>query len=233
MNRTYRLGLLSLSMLMLAAPLAWAHKPIFPGGRSCDQASAIAVEDITVSQVAYTELTEACPQLWLAFEATANQDLYLQIALPQIERFKNLRPAVAVLGPGLPSIDVPFSVPEGYGGYIFTTDDVTDPVAFHEPFTGTDSWILKEVNQALPNTGQYYIVAYIPSGQFGKIWVAFGKAEQFGLGDIFSLPETIKTVRTFHEVSGPGGICPFAGFGTLALSLGLVPLLLCACSRRR
>lgn len=232
-NRTYRLGLLPLFILILAAPLAWAHNPIFPDGRGCDQAGAIAVEDVSVSQVAYTELTEACPQLWLTFDATANQDLYLQIALPQIERFKDLRPAVAVLGPGLPSVDVPFAVPEGYGGYVFTTDDVAEPTAFHEPFTGTDDWILKELNQTLPAAGQHYLVAYIPGGKIGKIWVAFGKAEQFGLDDFLNFGSIVAQTRAFHEVGGPGGICPFVGFGALAVGLGLVPLLLCARSRHR
>ena len=226
MKRTGRFGLLPLSMLMLAAPLAWAHKPIFPDGRGCDRADAIAVDDVTVSQVAYTEMTQDCPQLWLTFDLPASQDLYLQIALPQIERFKDLRPAVAVLGPDLPELaGLPFPVPAGYGGYVFATDDVTTPTSFHEPFTGTDSWILKELTQPLPTGGPYYIVAYIPSGQFGKMWVAFGTREQFGLGDIFALPGTIRVVRAFHEVSGPGGICSLAGFGTLALVLGLVPLL--------
>ena len=82
--------LLSLSLLFVVAGQARAHKPIFPDGRGCDQADAIAIEDVSVSQVAYTELTQTCPQLWLSFDAVAGQDLYLQIALPQIERFKDL-----------------------------------------------------------------------------------------------------------------------------------------------
>lgn len=222
-----------LCLLLVAAVPAWAHKPIFPDGAGCTRDDAIVVEDVTISQVAYTEITDGCPQLWLTFEAEAGQELYLQIALPQIERYADLRPAVAVLGPGLPTVDVPFDVPEGYGGYVFTTDDVTEPESFHEPFTGTDSWILRERTQDLPEAGQYYIVAYVPSGETGKIWVAFGRQEQFGLGDIVSLPGTIATVREFHEVSGTGGLlCPLLGFGGLTV-VGAAPVVIARRRRRR
>jgi hypothetical protein len=225
MKAAYRFGVLSLTLLALAAPSAQAHKPIFPDGTGCDQTGALPVEDITVSQVAYTELTEAYPQLWLTFDADAGQELYLQIALPQIERYADLRPTVAVLGPGLPEVTgLPFAMPSGYGAYVFPTDDVIEPTPFHEPFTGTDDWILKELTQPLPNAGQYYIVAYLPSGQVGKIWVAFGTKEQFGLGDFLNFGDIVAQTRTFHEVSGPGGICPIAGL--LSLSLCLSPLLL-------
>jgi hypothetical protein len=217
--------MLSLSILVLIVQAAQAHKPIFPDGTGCDQAGALPVDDVTVSQVAYTELTEACPQLWLTFDATAGQELYLQIALPQIDRYADLRPTVAVLGPGLPEVaGLPFAVPAGYGAYVFPTDDVFEPEPFHEPFTGTDDWILKELTHTLPSAGQYYIVAYLPSGQVGKIWVAFGTKEQFGLGDFLNFGDIVARTRAFHEVSGPGGICPIAGL--LSLGLCLSPLLL-------
>jgi hypothetical protein len=223
MNVAARIGMLSLSILALASSAALAHKPIFPDGTGCDQAGAIAVEDVTVSQVAYTELTEACPQLWLSFDAVASQELYLQIALPQIERFKDHRPTVAILGPGLPEVaNLPFALPDGYGAYVYTTDDVTTPTAFHEPFTGTDDWILKETTLPLPNAGQYYLVAYLPACQFGKIWVAFGTKEQFGLEDFLNFGDIVNQTRAFHEVSGPGGICPLASL--FALGLCLSPL---------
>jgi hypothetical protein len=233
MKIEHKPALLVLSCLLIQAPVAWAHKPIFPDGRGCDQADAITVADVSVSQVAYTELAETCPQLWLTFDAVAGQNLYLQIALPQIERFKDLRPAVAVLGPGLPAVDVPFPVPSGYGGLVFTTDDVAEPKAFHEPFTGTDSWILKELNQTLLAAGRHYIVAYIPSGEFGKIWVAFGKAEQFGLGDLLNFGNIVAKVRAFHEVSPRGGLCPVIGFLPLVMAVALLPLMLRSRSWRR
>ena len=124
-------------------------------------------------------------------------------------------------------------MPEGYGGYIVSTDDITMPKAFHEPFTGTDDWILKELTQTLPSDGQYYLVEYIPSGQFGKVWVAFGTEEKFGLAELLNFGQIVSTTRDYHEVSGPGGICPLAGFGTLLLSLGLVPLLMNSRGRHR
>jgi hypothetical protein len=100
-------------------------------------------------------------------------------------------------------VDVPFAVPEGYGGWVFLSDD-TAPTEFHEPFTGTNSWILLEENLVLPTAGKYYVVAFDPAGSPGKLWVAVGESEAFGLSDIISLPATIKEVRKFHEISTGG-----------------------------
>ncbi len=49
-------------------------------------------------------------------------------------------------------------------------------------------------------------MAYVPSGQTGKLWVAIGRREEFSLEDILGLPATIAQVREFHEVGDAGGI---------------------------
>jgi hypothetical protein len=61
-------------------------------------------------------------------------------------------------------------------------------------------------------------VAYVPSGEVGKLWIAPGEEEEFGLDDIVSLPATIETVRQFHEVGHipvPCGL-PILAAGLLA-----------------
>jgi len=204
------------------ASTAWAHKPIFSDGSADDADSAIAIDDVTISQVVYHEITEGATQVWLTFEGQANYVLTVQLGVPFIERLADFRPAVAVVGRYLTEADLPVDVPAGMGTAIWTTDDVAEPEFFHEPFTGTDSWILGEFQLALPATGRYYVVAYVPGGETGKLWVAVGEREQFGVEDILSLPAVIARVREFHEVPVEREPCMVAmvavcGVGVVAL----------------
>jgi hypothetical protein len=77
-----------------------------------------------------------------------------------------------------------------------------EPLFFHEPVTGTDSWILIETTVRLPATGRYYVVAYpddaTPPGD--KLWMAIGTKERFGLADLLNLGKIKRFVRSFHEV---------------------------------
>ncbi|HUW83695.1 MAG TPA: hypothetical protein VMZ31_12965 [Phycisphaerae bacterium] len=187
-------------LVLIGASTAWAHKPIFSDGSADDADSAIQIDDVTISQVTYHEVTEGATQVWLTFEGQANYVLTVQLGVPFIERLADFRPAVVVVGRYLTEADLPLEVPPGMGAAVWTTDDVAEPEFFHEPFTGTDSWILGEFQLALPATGRYYVAAYVPSGETGKLWVAVGEREQFGLEDILSLPAVIARVREFHEV---------------------------------
>jgi hypothetical protein len=189
-----------LCFLLEAAPDATAHRLVPDDGTHVDAESAIAIEDMSVSEVVYHEVTTDSAVLWATFSAEEGQDLYAQIAVPVIEGLEDYRPALALLGPGLPSVELPFDVPEGVGGIVLSTAGAS-PEVFDEHFTGTQSWILLEHNEEAPETGQYYLVAYHPDGQLGKLWVSWGKAEVFGLQDLLTYPDTVAYVRAFHEVS--------------------------------
>jgi len=88
------------------------------------------------------------PQAWLRFEGSQDQEIYLSVGVPLIDRLKSYRPAAALIGPGLertgPLPGAPgFEVPQGLGAKHYLPQGV--PRFFHEPFTGTDSWIHIEV----------------------------------------------------------------------------------------
>jgi hypothetical protein len=200
-------------VMFCGIPGALAHKPVWSDGTNIDSEHALALETIDVSQVVYYEITADTPQLWMTFEGTKDQVLYLQLGVPVIDRLKDFRPAVAVLGPEWPAPAVPFSLPEGDGGLVFGTAGMSTPEVYHESFTGTDSWIFLEENVTLPATGKYYIAAYVPSGQLGKLWVSVGTKEEFGLKDLATFGETISKVRSFHEIPEPYCLC--TGFFTL------------------
>lgn len=202
---TVRLTARSLGLLLplVFGSTVWAHKPTFSDGSAKDAHHAYRIEDVDVSLVFYHEVTPQSGPLWLTFDGKKDQTVYVQIGVPELDRLKDYRPAVAVLGRGLPELRLPFPSPDGFGGKITTTDDVTAPTCFHEEFTDTRSWILKEVRVRLPADGRYYFVGYVPSGQPGKFWVAVGEREAFGRADWAKMGEWIVAARRFHEVTGP------------------------------
>jgi hypothetical protein len=191
----------SAAFALLAMPLAMAHQPTVSDGSAVNAESAIEFENVQISRVVYHEMNEQALQLWLTFEVDQPQELRLQLGVPFIERLEDYRPALALLGPGLPAVDVPLEIPDGLGGVIFDTRDVTEPEVFDEPFSGTTSWIISETDVQLPSAGRYYVVAYHPSAELGKLWVALGSEEVFELDDLLELPDVLAQVRAFHEVS--------------------------------
>ena len=197
----FRLTALLLFLLIWLSVPAFAHKPASIGGVFSTAGQALQMTQIDVSQVVYSPLSEDHPQLWLTFEATAGATLDLSLGLPVLDRLTDYRPTLAVLGPGLPAVDLPFDAPRGAGGVVFDSAARREPRFFHEHVTGTQSWILIEETVTLPETGTYYVVAFPSGGQIDKLWVAIGKREQFGLRDLFSFPAIIRDVRAFHEVT--------------------------------
>jgi len=218
-RRSIAVGTLAVLCLTFAVV---AHKPASIGEVYPTFDRALWMEDIDVSQVAYTELTETDRALWLAFDADAGTRLDLSLGVPVIDRLAGYRPSLAVLGPGLPPIELPLEAPPDVGGVAFDTAG-KEPRFFHEPFTGTDSWILLEEAVDLPESGMYYVVAWPPGETVGKLWVAIGLREQFGLGDVLSLPTVVRDVRAFHEVNrGPSAIATAGKLLFLALTAALI-----------
>jgi len=205
-------------LISLLCPSAWAHKPIVVDGGPTTPDTAYEISDVDVSQVAYHEATPTQPRLWLGFQIPAGQKLFLQLGAPKLSDTNTIRPAMALLGPGLPDIDLPFEIPEGYGGYLYDTEGQNGEF-FHEEFTGTDSWLFPAQEPVVPNAGLYYLVGYLPDTPQGKFWMAIGTAEKFGLSDILSLPGVVFKVRAFHEVGPFGGLIFWAMLFIAALAV--------------
>ncbi len=201
--RIYRVFIALMLIALVTTVEGWAHRPVGIGGdvgRDLDH--AIEIADIDVSQVIYREISATLPQVWMTFEGQAGEFLNIQLGVPEIERLEAYRPSVAVIGPGLPEAGVPFEFPAGLGGQVFTPTESTQSELFYEPFSDTKSWILGNLQLTLPENGQYFVVAYHPESVEGKLWVALGKREAFGADDVAKMPEWLKAVREFHEVSG-------------------------------
>ncbi|NLF57328.1 MAG: hypothetical protein GX580_06795 [Candidatus Hydrogenedens sp.] len=187
------------ALLLAFAGAAQAHRYVPDDGSHTGPAAALEIADVTLSQVAYHPVTEATRELWLTFEGNEGQLFYFQLGVPFLERLADYRPALALIGPGLPDGAAPFDIPEGLVVQIYDSAELT-PVFFDEPFTGTQSWIMFEHEIPLPADGRYYLVAYVPDGRDGKLWTAVGRREDWGFRDILTLHRVIKDVRVFHEV---------------------------------
>lgn len=204
----HRLAPVILFPLIALAPAASAHRLVVNDGSHVDAGSALVVTDPDVSQLILHEVSEANQEVWLTFQGYAGDSMYLQLGVPVIEALTEYHPAVALVGPGLPPAELPFTIPDGAGAVVFEAADY-EPEFFSEPFTGTESWIYVEETVPLSADGDYFIVGYHPEGTAGKLWVAFGKEEVFGVADVLAYPDTLRAVRAFHEDSDePLGIIP-------------------------
>lgn len=183
----------------LASPTpAGAHTPIQDGRAHPTAARALYVADPDLSQVAYQDMAGQ-DRFWVAMDLTAGQSVFLQLGTPLLDSLAGYRPGLALVGPGLGDDRLPFPVPHRLGGVTVLPTN-SPPGYFDEIFTGTQSsiWVTRDV--VVPATGRYYVVAYDPPRVDGKLWLAIGLREQFGLRDIWTYHDTLRFVRGFHEV---------------------------------
>jgi len=117
--------------------------------------------------------------VWLTFRAVKGESLYFQVGTPKTDKYKELKPAVAIVGPGLPKTsNLPFEIPHDMGAFLFESTD--PPQAFYESVTDTNSWIHITKTIAVPKTGKYYLVGYFaPNGQVGNLFITVRKPERF------------------------------------------------------
>ena len=202
-RRVMKAGFLLLVVFM-GSTSANAHRPIFTEDKATGPDTAIPIKDPQISQVVYREITKDSSQVWLAFEVPKDFKLFVQIGVPAIDRLKDFRPAMAIVGPGLPDNDPPFTLPKDAGAKVLLTKEVAKPRFFHEHFTNTDSWILRGETVVLPKAGRYYLVGYSPDKQTGKLWLSVGKKESFSLEDLKDFPTWTKKIQAFHEVQSKG-----------------------------
>lgn len=183
----------------LFAATLFAHLPSISVDEHGTYDQAFALEDVDKSIVLYDVVRCEVPQVWLTFETAApNSSVFVQLGVPVIDRLADDRPAIALLAPGLPDLDLPFAVPPGVGGVRFDAADAAEPGSFYEPFTKTSSWIWYEGLVEVPAAGQGWIVAWDPSGRSGKLWVAVGTVEDFSGG----IDVTFEQIWTYHESEG-------------------------------
>ena len=199
------------AVCLAVAGAASGHRLVAIGETFPSQTEALRIEALDVSQVAYVELTAEEPELWIGFDVNGPTDLFLSLGLPRLDRLVDDRPQIRVVratSDGTTEVAA------------YDTGSVDAPRLFHEPFTGTDSWILLEETVVLREPGTYFLVAAEAEAEAGKLWVSVGRREAFSVADVLSFPSVVRRVRAFHEVGrrGPAPIewATLLGFAVLA-----------------
>lgn len=198
--------LLFLTLALLAAWPAAANSPynyrtvVIDGGPT-DLSTAYALDDVARASIGYHHATAQAPQLWFGFDGKYGDKVKVQIGVPQLERYRALRPLVAVVGPGMPAPDqpLPFTLPAGYGALIYDTA-AQSVENYTESLTGTTSWRYASEDFYLPAAGASYVVAFTPNGEDGKFWLAVGEKRSFRFVDLFTINQTTQKIRAFFEM---------------------------------
>ena len=167
-----------------------AHFPLIAGDKHHNKNNALTIEKIHISKVMYQSISKAKPESWINFEVSAETNLDIEIGLPKLDRLKNFRPTVEIITPENESIFI-------------HTSKIHNPESFHEPYTDTESWILIRQSLKLHSTGTYFIKSFSTSEDGGKLWIAVGKEESFGVGELTKLVSIRQSVREFHELNVP------------------------------
>jgi len=197
--KTARSVLLIAACASLPMTPAHAHKPSYANDHSTPDL-AFEVEDPEISIVLYAEMTCTKQELWLRMDSTGFEEVWIELGVPQLDRLADYRPSLAIVAEGLPEADLPFYIPERMGALVISTDDVTDPIPFNEPFTQTDSWILFRDWYDIPADQDVYLVAYNPGEYTGKLWVAVGLVEDFSDVDMSEFGDWLGKTQAFHEI---------------------------------
>jgi len=199
-----RLSVDLLSLSSLVGQALFGHRLIEVGVPPDHFSRAVHIQRPDVSQVYYAALEVDRPQAWFRFEGRRGQEILVMLGVPVIERLKEYRPRVALIGPGLPPEALDFETPGGLGAAVYPSGE--QPRRFHEHFTGTHSWIHLEITRTLPDSGTYYLAAFTPENpQPGdKLWMSMGYRERFLFRDLWAFGRWRRNIRRFHEAPPRG-----------------------------
>ncbi len=193
------------------AATPWDYRPVAIDGGFTDARTAHQIEEPDKGHIGYHHAREEAPALWFRFDGAYGDRITVRLGVPALDRYRQLRPAVAVLGQDLPPITemVPFEIPEGYGGMVYHAADLN--VAQHEEnYTGTISWRFENIEHVLRASGRIYLVGFIPIPQEpdannanttldGKFWMGLGHRTNFQLSDLLHTYRRTARIRTFFE----------------------------------
>jgi hypothetical protein len=142
------------------------------------------IEDPTVSTAVYATLDSPTDVDYFTFDGQAGQSILLQITIPQIEGQEDFAPHMTLLGPQLPSIDLPDLVarPDDAGGVLLPPPPGPAPT-FFEPFSRTSYWERQQSRETLPANGRYVVAVWHDGGVMGRYVFVVGDKEQLG-GDL-------------------------------------------------
>ena len=173
-----------------------AHRPFWSEGDHGDKATAFQVRDPHESIVVNHEATCDRADLWVSFEVEKDDEVFVQIGVPNIRRLIDYKLSAALIGPGLVG-QVPLET-DGEGGIVMT--ELQERPFFVDAESDTESYIYFEETLRAPKSGTYYVVAWPSQWNTGKFWITVGTEERFTDLDFPLFREWILRMKEFYEV---------------------------------
>lgn len=196
-----------------------SHKPLFAQSGISGFETAQTIPDADTAYGMVGELK--APQQVDVFKlgVTADTNFYARISVPNKPETKTFTPAFLLLGPGLPTTNLPPNFPlefdQDMGRAILLAKGEKDES--FEPFTQVSLLQRQYVSHTL-HPGTYYLAVYDPDGRTGKYLLSTGTKKGFSLLDWLSFPVTWYKVRMWYDPTQTMllllGLA--AGIGTLA-----------------
>jgi len=159
---------------------AMAHQPFFEE-EDIKANNPWQIEDPTVSTAVYATLDSPADVDYFTFEVEAGQSILLQMTIPQIEGQEQFAPTMALMGSGLPALELPNLIQTlvGQGGVLLPPP--SEPATtFFEPFSRTSYWERQEERVTLPRDGRYVVAVWHDSGEAGRYVFVLGEKEELG-----------------------------------------------------
>lgn len=162
--------------LLLLAP-ARAHSPT-------DLSAETVIEDSTTSYAIYGHFETGDEVFKVLLDFPTDFAAPFEVLTPHRRKWADLRPAYAVVGPGLPAPTddelafLPEAPPDGWGVYVERNDAAERYVIF-ESFARGVYWSSRPVAVPLM-AGENEIWVWSPDGDTGEVVMAFGVEESFG-----------------------------------------------------
>lgn len=190
-----------------ASGAAHAHQAFFARGTEDSAASAFVLDGASISRVVYVDAPCPAGPFWARIDAAPGEVVYIRLGVPLLEELRDYRPTVYLVGPDLPEsgVRVPWPLPPGDSAIALPTEGAPEPRVFHEPFTGTDSWVLLEHRHVVVRNASYHVVVDPPAVE-GRFWIASGTEEVGGVGE----PTALLKIRPFfaaHDAPDLGQSC--------------------------
>jgi len=179
--------------------IVYAHKPIFISEDIGSIERAQLIEKPEISWAVYNMLEQKREVDFYKIEGKKGMKVYLQMTIPKLKGLESFNPTVILMGREFPEVqrEIPFDLPEGYGGMIIGPR--TASKIFFEPFTQTRYIIRQEERITLQRDETYYIAVYSEDEKTGKYTLAIGEKEEFGFADIIKFPITWLKVRLWYN----------------------------------
>jgi len=172
---------LALLLLGSVAGGAMAHQP-FVEESDYSSERPYLFRDSTISLALYATLSSATDIDYFKVPAQAGLSLSLGMLIPQIKGQELFNPVIAVLGPGLPPVELPQNVAAAVrgivqGGGVIAASAPGPGADYFESHSGTSYWRRQSLRVTLPARGDYWVIVYHTTGAKGRYLLSVGGRE--------------------------------------------------------